>query len=78
MPKTTHHPARFITVPRAAEILGVSPRTVTRLIDGGELEAIRPSRQLRVSLDSVKRRMEGTREGPAVADGPVLEDLLSR
>ena len=70
-------PSRYITVPRAAEMLGVSPRTVTRLIDEGSLEAHRPHKQLRVALDSVRRRLDGTREGPArMASEPVFEDAI--
>ena len=46
-------PSRYITVPQAAELLGVSPRTGNeRLIDEGSLDAHRPHKQLRVAADS--------------------------
>ena len=36
-------PDDMLSVPEAAEILGVSPKTVSRLIDGKRLRANRPS-----------------------------------
>ncbi len=67
---------RFVTVPGAARMLGVSPPTILDLIDEGKLEAHRPRVQLRISIDSVRRHLDSTREGPAATSEPVFEDAI--
>lgn len=48
MPAPNRSP-RLNTVKEIADALGVSTKTVRRLIDAGELHAIRVGRQLRIS-----------------------------
>lgn len=44
----------FVSTARAAEIAGVSQRTIQFWIDSGSLSAIRIGRNYRVSLDSLR------------------------
>lgn len=44
---------RLVTVPRAAELLGVSRRTAWRLVATGKLEAVRLGRATRVKVTSI-------------------------
>ncbi len=44
---------RLVTVPRAAELLAVSPRLVWRLIASGDLDVVRLGRATRVKVESI-------------------------
>ena len=48
----------LLTLERAAEALSVSPRTVRRLLDAGELAPVRIGRSLRVSAESLRRYVD--------------------
>jgi molybdopterin-binding protein len=55
---------------RAAEMLGVSPDTVRRWVDAGQLEAIRSSTGQRlISLAAIRRRLEARRQAPRSGRG---------
>ena len=54
---------RLLTIRQVAEQLGLSPRTVSRLIKRGELTAIRLGRSVRIhpsELESLIRRYRDT------------------
>ncbi len=63
MPTQNEHPGKFVSIPRAAQIAGVSVRTIGRMIDDGTLKAHKPHKHWRVSLDSLRTRMAA--QGPA-------------
>ena len=48
----------LLTVPKAAVQLGVSPRTVGRLIESGKLKAHRVGRQRRIYQDNLDKYLE--------------------
>ncbi len=50
--------ARFVTVSEVAEILRVSTMTVYRLIDKGDLPAVRIGRRYRLREEDVRRYLE--------------------
>ena len=59
-------PPDLLSIPQAAERLGVSANTVRRLIQDGEFpEAIRVGRQWRVSKPRLDRRLHGEILPPA-------------
>lgn len=50
---------RLVSIPVTAEILGISARTVRRLIAAGELDAIRVGRRtIRVKTESIDRMID--------------------
>ena len=50
---------RLVSIAATAEILGISPRTVRRLIAAGELEAIRVGRRtIRIKIESIDLLMD--------------------
>ena len=51
---STGNEALLWTLDTAAEALSVSPRTVRRLLDAGDLDAVRIGRAVRVSVASVR------------------------
>jgi len=55
-------------VAEVAAVLGVSTRTVRRLIKAGELVAYRINRQVRVDVESVTRLLEASRIGASFRD----------
>ena len=67
-PKTTTRTAdleRLLTVQEVAELEAVSPKTIRRRIQAGELPAMRPGGQLRISPQDLRayrlRKMLGER-----------------
>jgi excisionase family DNA binding protein len=52
---------RLLSVDDIADDLGVSTKTIRRLIDGGELRAHRIGRALRVSEDEVRQYLNRRR-----------------
>lgn len=67
MSTTTTSPRRLMTIPAAAELLAVSPRTVRRLIAEGELPAYRiGSRSLRVKASDVDELLRPVPAGDAL------------
>jgi excisionase family DNA binding protein len=50
---------RCVSLREAAEILGVSVRTVRREIERGRLAAFRVGRNLRMRMSELRRYMEG-------------------
>lgn len=59
---TKQRDEQFVSTARAAEVAGVSQRTIQFWIDSGGLSAIRIGRNYRVSLDSLRKYMMGTEE----------------
>jgi len=57
-------PDRYLTTDAVAERLGVSARTIHRLIDAGELAAFRVGRQRRVAESDLGAFVEEYRERP--------------
>lgn len=56
---TTTTARRTLSVAEAAEMLGVSTRTGYRMVDAGEIPAIRIGRSLRVPADWVDQVLAG-------------------
>lgn len=55
---------RLITLPEAAEILGISLRTLRALMDRGALPFIRPSaRRVAIDVRDLDRYIDAQREG---------------
>lgn len=80
--------ARWLSTAEAAKRLGITPRTLYRFIDGGQLPAYRFGRVIRLQEHEVDAFIEacriepGTLEhlypdpaGPEVADAPADEPL---
>lgn len=56
MALTTSTTRRLVSIAEAAEILGVSTKTVRRFIASGDLEAVRLARRkIRIKIDSLDR-----------------------
>ena len=54
--RRSSRPGRRVTVRKAAEVLGVHPRTISRYVQEGKLHAIRLSkRRIRYDLNEVER-----------------------
>jgi excisionase family DNA binding protein len=66
------HPGNFVTVPRAAEIAGVSVRTIGRMIADGTLKAVKPRGHWRVSLASLRKLMSAQPAEPELEYDPLL------
>jgi len=54
---------RLLTIDEAAKILNVSPKTVRRRIDAGDLPVIRDERVLRITQDDLRRYVSRHRFG---------------
>jgi len=68
----------FLTTSQAAEILGVSRMTVSRLIDHGELEAERPgSSHRRIAATDLAAYMERRRSARHRAVHTLTEDITA-
>src|SRR5262249_19031277 len=67
----------LLPVVEVAAVLGVSTRTVRRLIKRGELVAYRIKRQLRVDADSVTHMLEVSRIGASDRMAPCRSDGTS-
>lgn len=66
-------PSALLTVQQVAAFLGVSTRTVRRLIRGGELVAHRIARTVRVDAQSVTHLLETTRVVASFGTSPCSE-----
>ena len=53
--QSNHAKARFLTVAEVAELMRVSNMTVYRLINGGQLAAVRVGKSYRIREDDVDR-----------------------
>ncbi|WP_310961745.1 helix-turn-helix domain-containing protein [Nocardioides terrisoli] len=59
MAPTATIPRRLVSLPEAAEILAVSPKTVRRYIAAGELDAVRLGRRtIRIKTESLDRLID--------------------
>jgi excisionase family DNA binding protein len=59
MAPTTMIARRLVSLPEAAEILAVSPKTVRRYIAAGDLEAVRLGRRtIRIKAESLDRLID--------------------
>lgn len=59
MAPTATIPRRLVSLPEAAEILAVSPKTVRRYIAAGDLDAVRLGRRtIRIKTESLDRLIE--------------------
>lgn len=65
---TERSPALFVSKERAAEILGLHPKTVERLIGRGELLAYKPAGRVRIDCDDLRTYLQGVRVEPTVHD----------
>jgi excisionase family DNA binding protein len=69
-----------VTLSTAADVLAVSPRTIRRLLDAGELQRIRIGRSVRISAASLRRYIEdasnvgNNRVGAAVQETSTCRD----
>lgn len=72
MTQPTVTPVQYLTVAEVARVLRLSPMTVYRMVNGGQLEAIRTGvngrsiRILRSSVDAHQRANQGARPVPHV------------
>lgn len=58
--------AQLATVQEAAERLAVHPMTVRRLIERGQMPAVRVGRAIRIDVNDIRRYLDANRvEGPA-------------
>jgi len=55
--------SRLLTVKQAADIVGVSPRTIRRWIDAKELPFHRLGRQIRIAEDDLAAFLAKNRQG---------------
>ena len=56
MASTATFPRRLVSLPEAAEVLAVSPKTVRRYIAAGDLDAVRLGRRtIRIKTESLDR-----------------------
>jgi len=51
----TEGPARFLTVAEVADLLRVSSMTVYRLIEAGDLRALRVGKSFRINTDDLEQ-----------------------
>lgn len=59
MAPTATIPRRLVSLPEAAEILAVSPKTVRRYIAAGDLDAVRLGRKtIRIKTESLDRLID--------------------
>lgn len=69
---------KFVSVPKAAEFLEVSPKTMQTILASGEIEYMTPHVHRRVSMNSLKlykaRNTVGANVGIATVDGDPLRD----
>jgi excisionase family DNA binding protein len=76
----------LLTLERAAEVLAVSPRTVRRLLDAGELAPVRIGRAVRVSAESLRGYVDRAipesnnpgRAGPDVRENNACHESASK
>ena len=68
--------SKFLTTLEVSERLQVSPRTVQRLIQRGELKAFRVGRQVRIPELALKEMLEARRVGVSVAPSYSREPLF--
>jgi excisionase family DNA binding protein len=59
---TKQRDEQFVSTARAAEIAGLSQRTIQFWIDSGALLAIRIGKNYRVSRDSLREYLQGTND----------------
>lgn len=60
MAPTATIPRRLVSLPEAAAILAVSPKTVRRYIAAGDLDAVRLGRRtIRIKTESLDRLIDG-------------------
>jgi hypothetical protein len=75
----SRNPGRdYISVPRAAVLLGISPRSMAALLDRGVIPSIRPMSHRRVLVADVLRYRDGVSENvrnpiPALTDDPLRD-----
>jgi excisionase family DNA binding protein len=76
-PGSTRYLERYISVPQAAELAGLSPQTFHKLLDDGLIPFIRPSVHRRVKRGDVLAYLgrQSGHEPAVVAKAPV--DLLA-
>lgn len=56
----------MLSIPRVAELLSTTPPTIRRIVDSGELPAVKISRQWRVPLSDLRTYLLT----PSPIDGP--------
>jgi len=57
-------PPRALTLAETAARLACSPKTLRRMIDAGEINAVRVGRRYRVPLDELRRLLSSPAERP--------------
>lgn len=58
----------FVSKEKAAEILGLHPKTVERLIGRGDLAAYKPAGRVRIDCDDLRAFLENVRVEPSIHD----------
>jgi excisionase family DNA binding protein len=56
----------FVSKEKAAEILGLHPKTVERLIGRGELKAYKPAGRVRIDCGDLRTFVESVRVEPSL------------
>ncbi len=78
---TTGRSARYLeaylTVPQAAELLGVSRQTMAKILDDGEIPYIRPHKHRRVKRADVLAHRQRKTEGGVPGTPAATENLLA-
>lgn len=68
----------WVSIPQAAELLGVSATTMRTIIDKGDVECIKPNKHRRVKVSSLQHYLSTRSAGGQVSGAlPPVEDMLS-
>lgn len=68
---------QYVTVPRAAKLLGIGSKAMSKLLDEGRVEFITPRHHRRVLLASVLRHRDAVTANRNVRVATVDDDPLS-
>jgi hypothetical protein len=68
---------RYVSVPAAARLLGIGPKSMGKLLDGGKVAYIQPLHHRRVCLTSLLRYRDGLRVNSRAMLATVDDDPLN-
>lgn len=63
----------FISLPKAADIAGVSPRTLIRMIEEGAVKGHKPRKHWRIDSSSLNRHLAGSSRPTTVLTASSLD-----
>lgn len=73
-----HPDDRYMTVPQAAAMIGISANGMRRLLDEGVIPCIRPKSHRRVKVKDVRAFEQNVREGGLAYIEPLPENPFKR